>query len=251
VSLPGGCAIGARPVNIHVAGLQAIATARRLGAVVSATDVRPASKEQVKSLGASFIAVEDEEFKEAETAGGYAKEMSAEYKKKQTALVEEHIAKQDIVITTALVPGRPAPKLITETMVRSMKPGSVIVDLAVETGGNCQVSEAGSVVVKHGVTIIGYKNMAARLAADASALYAKNLFHLLNLIIKDSALQIDWNDEIIKGIALTREGEVVHPNFVNTEKSSFQKETVPKKSVKRAVKPSKKFVWICKKAQIS
>lgn len=198
-----------------VAGLQAIATARRLGAVVSATDVRPAAKEQVNSLGASFVAVEDEEFKQAETSGGYAKEMSKDYQKKQAALVEEHIAKQDIVITTALIPGRPAPKLITESMVKSMKPGSVIVDLAVETGGNCEVSKSGEVVEKHGVKIIGHRNVPSRLATDSSMLYAKNLLNLLNLIIdkEKSDLAVNWDDEIIKGIALTRDGKIIHPNF--------------------------------------
>lgn len=198
-----------------VAGLQAIATAKRLGAVVSATDVRPASKEQVESLGGTFIAVQDEEFKAAETAGGYAKEMSAEYKAKQAKLVEETIAKQDIVITTALIPGRPAPKLITAAMVESMKAGSVIVDLAVESGGNCELSESGKVVVKNGVTIVGHKNVPSRLATDASSLYARNLFNLLGLLIdKDSkALSVNWDDDIIKGIALTKDGLIVHPAF--------------------------------------
>jgi NAD(P) transhydrogenase subunit alpha len=196
-----------------VAGLQAIATARRLGAIVSATDVRPASKEQVQSLGANFIAVEDAEFKAAETAGGYAKEMSAEYKAKQAALVAEHIAKQDIVITTALIPGRPAPKLISADMVKSMKPGSVIVDLAVESGGNCDLSKPGEVVVKNGVKVVGHRNMPSRLATDASALYAKNLLNLLNLIIKDGALAVNWDDDIVKGVALTRSGQIIHPNF--------------------------------------
>ncbi|MGB4057668.1 MAG: Re/Si-specific NAD(P)(+) transhydrogenase subunit alpha, partial [Alphaproteobacteria bacterium] len=152
-----------------VAGLQAIATAKRLGAVVSATDVRPAAKEQVKSLGASFIAVEDDEFKQAETAGGYAKQMSPEYQAKQQALIEEHIQKQDVVITTALIPGRAAPKLVTEKMVASMKPGSVIVDLAVESGGNCASSEPGKVVVKNGISIVGHKNVPSRIAGNASA----------------------------------------------------------------------------------
>jgi H+-translocating NAD(P) transhydrogenase subunit alpha len=196
-----------------VAGLQAIATARRLGAVVSATDVRPAAKEQVQSLGASFIAVEDEEFKQAETAGGYAKEMSTEYKAKQAALIEEHIAKQDIVITTALIPGRAAPRLISEAMVKSMKPGSVVVDLAVESGGNCALSKAGEVVVANNVKIVGHKNVPSRLATDASALYARNLLSLLSLVIKEDALAIDWNDDIIKGVALTRDGAIIHPNF--------------------------------------
>lgn len=197
-----------------VAGLQAIATAKRLGAVVSATDVRPAAKEQVRSLGGSFVAVEDEEFKAAETAGGYAKEMSADYKTKQAALIEETIAKQDIVITTALIPGRPAPQLVTEAMVKSMKPGSVIVDLAAENGGNCALTKTGDIITAHDVTIIGHKNLANRLATDASALYAKNLLNLLGLIIKkDSGLEIDWSDEIIKGIALTRDGQQIHPQF--------------------------------------
>lgn len=198
-----------------VAGLQAIATAKRLGAVVSATDVRPASKEQVESLGGTFIAVQDEEFKAAETAGGYAKEMSAEYKAKQAKLVEETIAKQDIVITTALIPGRPAPKLITASMVESMKPGSVIVDLAVESGGNCELSEAGKVVVKNGVTLVGHKNVPSRLATDASSLYSRNLLNLLGLLIdkESKSLAVNWDDDVIKGIALTKDGLIVHPNF--------------------------------------
>jgi NAD(P) transhydrogenase subunit alpha len=196
-----------------VAGLQAIATAKRLGAIVSATDVRPAAKEQVESLGGTFVAVEDEEFKQAETAGGYAKEMSAAYKAKQAALIAETIKKQDMVITTALIPGRPAPVLVSADMVKSMKPGSVIVDLAVEAGGNCALSQPGKVVVKHGVRIVGHMNVPGRLAADASALYARNLFNLLQLMIdKDSkALAINWDDEIIKGICVTRGGAVVHP----------------------------------------
>lgn len=200
-----------------VAGLQAIATAKRLGAVVSATDVRPAAKEQVQSLGASFIAVEDEEFKEAEAAGGYAKEMSKEYQKKQAELVAETIAKQDIVITTALIPGRPAPKLISQEMVKSMKPGSVIVDMAVEAGGNVDLSESGKVVQKHGVTIVGHENISSRLATDSSALYAKNLLNLLNLLIdkETKSLSIDWEDEIMQGIALTKDGQIIHPLFVD------------------------------------
>lgn len=218
-----------------VAGLQAIATARRLGAVVSATDVRPAAKEQVESLGASFIAVENEEFKQAETSGGYAKEMSAEYKTEQAELVEKHIAKQDIVITTALIPGRPAPKLINAAMVKSMKHGSVIVDLAVESGGNCASSKAGEVIDKGGVTIIGHHNVPSRLAADTSSLYAKNLFNLLNLIInKDSKnLAIDWEDEIIQGICMTKGGEIIHPNFSSESKNKTpSKKTENKPTVK-------------------
>jgi len=196
-----------------VAGLQAIATARRLGAVVSATDVRPAAKEQVQSLGATFVAVEDEEFRQAETAGGYAKEMSDAYKQKQAALIAETMKKQDIVITTALIPGRPAPKLVTEEMVRSMKPGSVIVDLAVEQGGNCALSEPGHVVVKHGVKIVGHLNTPSRTAVDSSALYARNLVNFLTPLVdkETKALKIDWEDEIVKGTALTRDGKIVHP----------------------------------------
>jgi NAD(P) transhydrogenase subunit alpha len=198
-----------------VAGLQAIATAKRLGGVVSATDVRPAAKEQVQSLGGTFVAVEDEEFKQAETAAGYAKEMSAEYKKKQAELIAETIKKQDIVICTALIPGRKAPILVSEEMVKTMKPGAVIVDLAAERGGNCELSEPGKVVVKHGVKIIGHLNVPSRLPTDSSALYAKNLFAFLSpLIDKDTkSLKIDWNDEIIKGTGLTHDGKVVHPAF--------------------------------------
>ncbi len=207
-----------------VAGLQAIATAKRLGAVVSATDVRPAVKEQVESLGGTFVAVEDEEFKQAETAGGYAKEMSDDYKKKQAALVERHIAKQDIVITTALIPGRPAPKLVTEAMVKSMPPGSVIVDLAVETGGNCELSKAGEVVEKHNVSIVGHLNVPSRLATDSSALYARNILNLITLITdkEKKELAIDWEDEIIKGVALMKDGKIVHPRFTD-EKTDDKK----------------------------
>ncbi len=198
-----------------VAGLQAIATARRLGAIVSATDVRPAAKEQVESLGASFVAVEDEEFKEAETAGGYAKEMSDAYKEKQAQLIAETIPKQNIVITTALIPGRPAPRLVSAYMVASMKPGSVIVDLAVEAGGNCELSEPGKVVTKHDVKVIGHYNVPSRLASDASQLYARNLFNFLELMIdkESGALAIDWDDEIIKGTCVTHNGEVVNPDL--------------------------------------
>ncbi|MGQ0526479.1 MAG: Re/Si-specific NAD(P)(+) transhydrogenase subunit alpha [Alphaproteobacteria bacterium] len=198
-----------------VAGLQAIATGRRLGAIVSATDVRPAAKEQVQSLGGTFVAVEDEEFKQAETTTGYAKEMSKEYQTKQQALIEDTIKKQDIVITTALIPGRAAPRLVSDSMVKSMKPGSVIVDLAVESGGNCALSKAGEIVEIGGIKIIGHKNVPSRLATDASSLYAKNLLNLVTLLInKDSkALEINWDDDIIKGIALTRDGKIVHPNF--------------------------------------
>jgi H+-translocating NAD(P) transhydrogenase subunit alpha len=198
-----------------VAGLQAIATARRLGAVVTATDVRPAAKEQVESLGAKFIAVEDEEFKAAETAAGYAKEMSKEYQAKQAALVADHIKKQDIVITTALIPGRPAPRLISTEMVESMRPGSVIVDLAVERGGNVQGVNADAVTEVGGVKIIGYSNVPGRLAATASSLYAKNLYAFLEVLIdkKTKALAVNWDDDIVKATALTRDGAIIHPSF--------------------------------------
>jgi H+-translocating NAD(P) transhydrogenase subunit alpha len=198
-----------------VAGLQAIATARRLGAVVTATDVRPAAKEQVESLGAKFIAVEDEEFKAAETAGGYAKEMSKEYQAKQSALVAEHVKKQDIVITTALIPGRPAPRLISKDMVTSMRPGSVIVDLAVERGGNVEGVKADAVAEIGNVKIIGYANVPGRLAATASSLYAKNLYAFVEILIdrKTKALAVNWEDDIVKATALTRDGAIVHPNF--------------------------------------
>ena len=198
-----------------VAGLQAIATARRLGAVVSATDVRPASKEQVASLGAKFIAVEDEEFKAAETQGGYAKEMSAEYKAKQAALTAEHLAKQDIVITTALIPGRPAPRLITREMLKAMKPGSIAVDLAVERGGNVEGAVADQVVEVEGVKVVGYLNMPGRIAASASALYAKNLVTFLETMIdkETKTLALNIEDELVKATMLTHGGAVVHPNF--------------------------------------
>ena len=202
-------------MGVGVAGLQAIATARRLGAIVTATDVRPATKEQVESLGAKFLAVEDEEFKNAQTAGGYAKEMSKEYQAKQAALVTEHIKKQDIVITTALIPGRPAPRLISKDMVASMRPGSVIVDLAVERGGNVEGVQAGSIAQVGGVKIVGYQNVPGRLAASASALYAKNLLTFVETLIdkKEKKLAVNWDDELVKATLLTRDGAVVHPNF--------------------------------------
>ena len=214
---PAGTVPAARAfiMGVGVAGLQAIATARRLGAVVTATDVRPATKEQVESLGAKFVAVEDEEFKQAETAGGYAKEMSDAYKAKQAALVASHIAKQDIVITTALIPGRPAPRLISADMVKSMRPGSVIVDLAVERGGNCELSHAGELVVSdNGVRIVGYSSV-TRIAATASALYARNLYAFVETLIDKSAkaVAINWDDELVKATCLTRDGAIVHPNF--------------------------------------
>ncbi|MFG1301218.1 Re/Si-specific NAD(P)(+) transhydrogenase subunit alpha [Xanthobacter sp. V3C-3] len=198
-----------------VAGLQAIATARRLGGIVTATDVRPAAKEQVASLGAKFVAVEDEEFKQAETAAGYAKPMSAEYQAKQAALVADHIKKQDIVITTALIPGRPAPRLITAEMVASMKPGSVIVDLAVERGGNVEGAVPGQVVWVGNVKIVGHLNVPGRLAASSSPLYAKNLFNFFETMVDKASksLAVKWDDELVKATLITRDGAVVHPNF--------------------------------------
>jgi len=202
-------------MGVGVAGLQAIATARRLGAVVTATDVRPATKEQVESLGAKFVAVENEEFRHAETAGGYAKAMSDDYQRQQNELVATHIAKQDIVITTALIPGRPAPKLVTAAMVRSMKPGSVVLDLAVERGGNCELSRPGEVVDENGVKVVGYLNVPGRLAATASSLYARNLFAFLETLVdKDTkSLAVKWEDELVAATNLTRDGAVVHPSF--------------------------------------
>jgi NAD(P) transhydrogenase subunit alpha len=200
-----------------VAGLQAIATARRLGAIVTATDVRPAAKEQVESLGAKFIAVEDDEFKQAETKAGYAKEMSKDYQAKQAALVAEHVKKQDIVITTALIPGRPAPRLVSKDMVASMRPGSVIIDLAVERGGNCELAKPGEVVETNGVKIVGHLNVAGRIAASASSLYAKNLYAFLETLVdkQSKTLAVKWDDEIVKATALTRDGAVIHPSFAS------------------------------------
>lgn len=203
-------------MGVGVAGLQAIATARRMGGVVTATDVRPATKEQVESLGAKFLAVEDEEFKQAQTAGGYAKEMSKEYQAKQAELTASHIAKQDIVITTALIPGRPAPRLITKEMVATMRAGSVIVDLAVERGGNCELAKAGeTVVTDNGVKIVGWGNLATRLAPTSSSLYARNLFAFLESMVdkKEKKLAVNWDDELVKATLLTRDGGLVHPMF--------------------------------------
>lgn len=203
-----------------VAGLQAIATAKRLGAIVTATDVRPAAKEQVASLGGKFVAVEDEEFLEAQTAAGYAKPMSEAYQKKQAALVSEHIATQDIVITTALIPGRPAPKLISEAMIKSMRTGSVIVDLAAERGGNTALTKAGETVDVGGVKIIGSLNLAAHLPVNASNLYARNLLSFITLMIdkEEKAVKIDWDDEVIQGTLIAKDGKVVHPKL--TEKAA-------------------------------
>jgi len=196
-----------------VAGLQAIATARRLGAVVSATDVRRAAAEQVQSLGAKFVMVDLKE--DMQTAGGYAKELTAEDQARQAELVTGHIKNQDMVITTALIPGRPAPKLVSRAMVESMKPGSVIVDLAVEAGGNCELAEKDKVVVHNGVSIVGYSNLPSRIAVDASALYARNLLNFVTPLVdkETKGLKIDWEDEIIKATVLTRDGQVVHPQL--------------------------------------
>jgi NAD(P) transhydrogenase subunit alpha len=221
-------------MGVGVAGLQAIATARRLGAVVTATDVRPAVKEQVQSLGAKFLAVEDEEFKAAETAGGYAKEMSKEYQAKQAALTADHIAKQDIVITTALIPGRPAPKLVSAAMVASMKPGSVIVDLAVERGGNVEGAVAGKVVTTaNGVKIVGHLNVPGRIAASASLLYAKNLFAFLETMVDKASksLAINRDDELVKATMLTDAGRVVHPNFAKAAESYQEPAAVPARTM--------------------
>ena len=215
---PGGTLAPSRTfiMGVGVAGLQAIATARRLGSVVTATDVRPATKEQVQSLGAKFVAVEDEEFKAAETAGGYAKEMSAEYRAKQAALVADHIKLQDIVITTALIPGRKAPVLVSEEMVKTMKPGSVIVDMAVEQGGNCPLSEYGRVVEKYGVKIVGPANLPGELATDASSLFSRNLLNFITPMVdkETKALTINLEDEVVKGTLVTRDGQIVHPSLV-------------------------------------
>ncbi|WP_439271716.1 Re/Si-specific NAD(P)(+) transhydrogenase subunit alpha [Pseudochrobactrum sp. HB0163] len=237
-----------------VAGLQAIATARRLGAVVTATDVRPAAKEQVASLGAKFVAVEDEEFKAAETAGGYAKEMSSDYQAKQAALVAEHIAKQDIVITTALIPGRAAPRLVSAAMVASMKPGSVLVDLAVERGGNVEGVVAGQITEVNGVKIVGHMNMAGRIAASASQLYARNLLSFLETLADKGTLAINFEDELVKATLLTRDGAIVHPAFAERAvaggaakpapqktpvKKATPKKTAPKKTTPKKVTPKK------------
>ncbi len=203
-------------MGVGVAGLQAIATARRLGAVTTATDVRPATKEQVASLGAKFIAVENEEFKAAETAGGYAKQMSPEYQKLQAELTATHIAKQDIVITTALIPGRDAPILVTKDMIKTMRPGSVLIDLAAARGGNVEGVKPGEVTVtKNGVIIVGHTNWPSRMATDSSSLFARNLKNILPLMsAEDGAYAPDWEDEIIQGCALTKDGEIIHERLL-------------------------------------
>jgi NAD(P) transhydrogenase subunit alpha len=228
-------------MGVGVAGLQAIATARRLGAVVTATDVRPAVKEQVASLGAKFLAVEDEEFKAAETAGGYAKEMSKEYQAKQAALVAEHIAKQDIIITTALIPGRPAPRLVTREMYARMRPGSVIVDLAVERGGNVEGAVAGKIVEVDGVKIVGHLNVAGRIAATASQLYAKNLVAFFETLVdKDTkSVKINFEDELVKATMLTHGGKVVHPNFADAASAAAAAAAPAAKPAAKKVAPAK------------
>ncbi len=202
-------------MGVGVAGLQAIATAKRLGAVVTATDVRPATKEQVESLGGKFLEVDPEMEKDAQTEGGYAKEMPPEYFEKQKQVVAEHIKKQDVVITTALIPGRSAPVLVTAEMVASMPDGAVIVDLAVEAGGNCPLSELGKIVKKDGVSIIGHANVPSRIAEDASQLFAKNLVNFITPLVdpETKSLNIDWEDEIIQGTLVCKDGKVVHPRL--------------------------------------
>ena len=202
-------------MGVGVAGLQAIATARRLGSIVTATDVRPATKEQVQSLGAKFVAVENEEFAQAQTAAGYAKPMSDDYQRQQAELVAEHIKSQNIVITTALIPGRPAPRLITKDMVESMKPGSVIIDLAAERGGNCELTKPGDTVDHNGVRIVGPINLPGTVSVNASSLYAKNLLTFLQPMIdaESGSLKIDWDDEIVQGTLVAKDGKIVHPNL--------------------------------------
>ncbi len=218
-----------------VAGLQAIATARRLGAVVSATDVRFAAKEQVESLGATFVTVDEEAMKSAETEGGYAKEMSEDFQKRQADFVAEHIAKQDIVITTALIPGRPAPRLVSADMVNAMKPGSVVVDLAVEAGGNVELSRPGEAIETGGVTILGFKNVPGRLAADASSLYARNIYNFIAAFFdkETKSMKADPEDAIIKGVMLTRDGKIVHPAFeaAATQEPAPEPEAAPKEPI--------------------
>lgn len=224
-----------------VAGLQAIATAKRLGAIVSATDVRRAAAEQVESLGGTFVMVEADEGESGETEGGYAKEMSADYQKRQAALVTEHIAKQDIVICTALIPGRPAPELVTKKMLEGMKPGSVLVDLAVEQGGNCKLSKAGQVTEHKGVKLVAHNNVPGRLAGNASELYSRNLFNFLDAFYdKDKkALALDWEDEIIAGIGLTKDGAIVHPALA-PKKAAPKKAAAAKKPAAKKKAPAKK-----------
>ncbi len=228
-------------MGVGVAGLQAIATAKRLGAVVTATDVRPATKEQVESLGGKFLVVDPEMEKDAQTEGGYAKQMPPEYFEKQKKVVAEHIKKQDIVITTALIPGRPAPVLITKEMVMSMQPGSVIVDLAVEAGGNCELSKLGeTVITPNGVKIIGHANVAARLAVDASALFARNLLNFIKPFVDAESKEfvIDWADEVVKGTLVTKDGKVVNERVASGTSAKPKAKSAAKKPA--AKKPAAK-----------
>lgn len=226
-----------------VAGLQAIATAKRLGAIVSATDVRRAAAEQVESLGGTFVMVEADKGDSGETEGGYAKEMSADYQKRQQALVTEHIAKQDIVICTALIPGRPAPELVTKKMLEAMKPGAVLVDLAVEQGGNCKLSKAGKVTTHKGVKLVAHNNVPGRLAGNASELFSRNLFNFLYAFFdkEKKQLALDWEDEIIAGIGLTRDGKIVH-SALQPKKAAKKSEKKPAAKKVAAKKPAKKAV---------
>ena len=219
-----------------VAGLQAIATAKRLGGAVSATDVRAAAGEQVESLGAKFIMTEA--LKDASGTGGYARELTKDEQAAQAELVSGHIAKQDIVITTALIPGRPAPKLITKAMVESMAPGSVLVDLAAERGGNIELTVPGQTIVHKDVTIIGLLNLQGKIAATASQLYSKNLLAFLETMIdKDAkALKVDWEDELVKATLLTRDGAIVHPNFAGSAEAAPAKTATAKAPAKPAAK---------------
>ncbi len=203
-------------IGAGVAGLQAIATARRLGAVVSATDIRPAAKEEIESLGAKFVGVVKAE---AATAGGYARELSDEDKKQQAEMVAKHIAGQDLVITTAQIPGRPAPRLVGRAMVKSMKPGSVLVDLAVESGGNVEGSKVGKVVDAGGVKIVGHANVPSRLAPASSSLYARNLLSFVSLLVDPETKQLAINeaDDLVKGTLITKDGKVVHPALTQNQ----------------------------------
>ncbi|MGI8724856.1 MAG: Re/Si-specific NAD(P)(+) transhydrogenase subunit alpha [Methyloceanibacter sp.] len=223
-----------------VAGLQAIATARRLGAIVTATDVRPAAKEQVESLGAKFIAVEDEEFKQAETSGGYAKEMSDTYKKKQADLVAEHVKNQDIVITTALISGRPAPKLISKAMIESMRPGSIVVDMAAERGGNTEMTKPGAIAEHKGVRIMGELNLAGSVPVNASSLYARNLLAFLDPMIdkEKKALTINWDDDLVKGTLVARDGSIVNAMIAERLGASAGAAKPAKAAAKPGVKPA-------------
>jgi NAD(P) transhydrogenase subunit alpha len=229
-------------MGVGVAGLQAIATARRLGAIVTATDVRPAVKEQVASLGAKFIAVEDDEFKQAETAGGYAKEMSDAYKKKQAELIAEHIKGQDIIITTALIPGRPAPKLISKAMIESMKPGSIVVDLAAERGGNTELTQPGGIVEHNGVRIMGELNLPGTVPVNASSLYARNLQAFIEPMIdkEKKMLAINWDDELVKGTLIAHDGAIVNAMIAERLGGKTGSAPAPAKDAVNGRKPAAK-----------